>query len=32
MDLVKGEQTIWVSTQPLEAQRSLSMRWFELKQ
>ena len=30
MYLVKGEQTIWVCTQTLEAQRSVAMRWFQL--
>jgi hypothetical protein len=30
MYLVKGEQNIWVCTQTLEGQRSVSMRWFEL--
>ncbi len=30
MDLVAGEQKIWVCTQTLPAQRSLSLRWFEL--
>jgi hypothetical protein len=31
MYLVKGEQSIWVCTQTLPAQRSVAMRWFELK-
>ena len=31
MYLVKGEQKIWVCTQTLPAQRSVAMRWFELK-
>jgi len=31
MYLVKGEQKIWVCTQTLEAQRSVALRWFELK-
>jgi hypothetical protein len=30
MYLVKGEQNVWVCTQTLEGQRSVSMRWFEL--
>jgi|GEM_PF-668209 len=30
MYLVEGEQTVWVCTQTLEAQRSVAMRWFEL--
>jgi len=31
MYLVKGEQTIWVCTQTLPAQRSVAFRWFELR-
>ena len=31
MYLAKGEQKIWVCTQTLPAQRSVAMRWFELK-
>ena len=31
MYLVKGEQKIWVCTQTLPAQRSVAIRWFELK-
>jgi hypothetical protein len=30
MYLVEGEQTIWVCTQTLAAQRSVAMRWFQL--
>lgn len=30
MYLVEGDQTIWVCTQTLPAQRSLSLRWFQL--
>ncbi|MCF7675656.1 MAG: discoidin domain-containing protein [Akkermansiaceae bacterium] len=30
MNLVKGEQDIWVCTQTLEGQRSVALRWFEL--
>jgi hypothetical protein len=29
--LVKGEQVVWVCTQTLQAQRSIAMRWFQLK-